>query len=450
MRRPDRGHSRAGPRGQRAGGRSELRPRRPDAAQRGLRVPGRRRPGPAAGHEGRERQGGTDNGRSRRGGGRARRQRRPPVHGHHRLVGRRPQGPEPLPLQRAGARPRVGRELPRDAAVPHRQLRPVHARERHARRRRPVARAGGALLPDAGRQDRHQGGHDHGGGRGRCGPRADERVRAGADEQREPPGRPQRGEQRRGPLAVAGVLGAREGRRVHAAPPIRRPHPRAAVLGPRGGHQGPLLAAAPPRDRRAHAELLAERQRRRTARDRDHPRPPGRHLGERRPRRQSPGPQHVLPRHAGARLPDERRCPPGPLRSGRERARRRPAGGREPRGDAAEPVVSHDVPHLDPPRHPRRVHDHDARAPDVRLPRLGRGQRRQRRLRGVHRGEPGREAVLQRGPSSRQTRRKPVPPATAAPPAGASTTSPSTGATARSSGSGRCTATTTASTPRWP
>ena len=36
----------------------------------------------------------------------------------------------------------------------------------HPRRRRPVAGPRGALLPHAGRQDRHQGGHDHGGGRG--------------------------------------------------------------------------------------------------------------------------------------------------------------------------------------------------------------------------------------------------------------------------------------------
>ena len=129
---------------------------------------------------------------------------------------------------------------------------------------------------------------------------------------------------------------------------------------------------------------------------------------------------------------------------------RRPAGGREPRGDAAEPVVSHHVSHLDPARHPGRVHDHDARAPDVRLPRLGGGQRRQRRLRGVHRGEPGRGSA-----SSTRSVFPPDPaeagtPATAAPPARGSTTSPSTGATARRSGSGRCTATTTASTPRSP
>ena len=43
---------------------------------------------------------------------------------------------------------------------------------------------------------------------------------------------------------------------------------------------------------------------------------------------------------------------------------------------------------------------HDARSPDVRLPRIRRRQRRQRRLRRVHRRESGREALLQRGPSS--------------------------------------------------
>ena len=162
VRRPDRGHSRAGPRGQCAGGRSELRRRRPDVAQRVVRVARGRRPRPAPGRKGRERQGGTDHRRSGRGAGRAGRQRRPPVHRPHRLVGRRPQGPEPVPLQRARALPRVGRELPGHPAAPHRQLRPVHARQRHPRRRRPVARAGGALLPPARRQDRHQGRHDHG------------------------------------------------------------------------------------------------------------------------------------------------------------------------------------------------------------------------------------------------------------------------------------------------
>ena len=450
MRRPDRGNSRAGSRGQRAGGRSELRPRRPDAAQRGLRVPRRRRPGPAPGHEGRARQGGIDHGRSRRRAGRARRQRRPSVHGHHRLVGRRPEGPEPVPLQRAGARPRVGRELPGHAAVHDGKLRPVRARQRHARRRRPVAGARFALLPDARRQDGHQGGHDHRGGCGRCGSRAHECVRAAADERRAPPGRAQRREQRRGPLPLSGVLGAGEGRRVHAAPPVRRRHPRAAVLGPRGGDQGPLLAAAPPRDGRAHAELLAERQRRRAARDGDHSCPPGHHPRQRRPRRQSAGPQHVLPRHAGARLPDERGRAAGPPRPGRQRARRRPAGGRQPGRNAPEPVVSHDVPHLHPARHQGCVHDHDARPPDVRLPPLRGGQRRQRRLRGVHRGEPGRQALLQRGPPARQTGRQPVPGRRRRPPVRGSTTSRSTGATARRSGSGNRTTTTTASMPRWP
>ena len=155
---------------------AELRRRRPDAAQRVVRLPRGRRPGSAAGQEGRERQGRADHRRSRRGAGGARRQRRAPVHGPHRLVGRRPQGPEPVPLQRARARPRVGRERPGDAAVPHRQLRPVHARHQHPRRRRPVSRARGALLPHARRQDRHQGGHDHGGGRGGRRSRAHERA----------------------------------------------------------------------------------------------------------------------------------------------------------------------------------------------------------------------------------------------------------------------------------
>ena len=81
----------------------------------------------------------------------------------------------------------------------------------------------GALLPHGGRQNRHQGGHDHGRGcRGRRS-RAHERARAAADERREPLRRSRGREQRRGPRPAAGVLGAREGRRVHAAPPLRRP-----------------------------------------------------------------------------------------------------------------------------------------------------------------------------------------------------------------------------------
>ena len=118
--------------------------------------------------------------------GGARRQRRPAVHGHHRLVGAEPPRRDAVPLQRARARARVGRELRRDAPVPHRQLRALRPHQRHARRRRHVARARRRVLPDARRQDRHQGRHDHGRGCRRRRQRAHEPVRARADEHREP------------------------------------------------------------------------------------------------------------------------------------------------------------------------------------------------------------------------------------------------------------------------
>ena len=156
------------------------------------------------------------------------------------------------------------------------------------------------------------------------------------------------------------------------------------------------------------------------------------------------------PGHAGARLPDERRRPAGAARPGRQRAGRRPAGRRQPRRDAAEPVVPDDVPHLDPPRHPGCLHDDDARAPHVRLPRLGRGQRRQRRLRGVHRGKPGREAVLQRGPPARQTSRQPVPRRRRLPRPGARPQAARLAQLPEGVGPADGTTTTTASTPPWP
>ena len=243
-------HPRAGPRGQRPRGRPELRRRGPDAAQRLVRLPRGRRPGAAPRHEGRERQGGADHRRSRRGAGGARRQRGSPVHGPHGPVRGRPQGPEPLQVQRAGARPRVGRERPGDAAVPHRQLRPLHARHRHPRRGRPVAGAGGALLPHARRPDRHQGGHDHGGGRGRRRSRAHERVRAAADEQREPLRRPRRREQRRGPGPAAGALRSARDPKPVARPPAA-PVKYSGAFFTRSWRVSSLPAPSPPRSTRS-------------------------------------------------------------------------------------------------------------------------------------------------------------------------------------------------------
>ena len=225
MRGPDGGYPRAGSRGQRARGRSELRPWRQDAAQRGVSLARRRRPGPASGHEGRKRPRGLHHRRSGRGSGGARRQCRPPVHGPHRLVDPRHQRPEPVPLQRAGARALVGRELPGDPTVPDRQLRAIHAGQRYAWRRRPVARTRRALLPHAGRSNRHQGRDDHRGGCGRRRSRAHESVRAGADEQRESLCRTQRRQQRGGPVPAPGVLGPGEGRRVHVSSALRRARP---------------------------------------------------------------------------------------------------------------------------------------------------------------------------------------------------------------------------------
>ena len=320
LRRADRGHPRAGPRGERASGRFELRRRRPDAAQRIVGLARRRRPGPAPGHAGRERPRGLHHGRSGRGPGGARRQCRDPVHGPQRLVGPRHQGPEPVPLQRAGCRTLVGRELPGDPAVPDRQLRPVRAGQRWASRRRPVARARRALLPPAGRADRYQGGDDYRGGRRRRRSRAHESVRAGADERCEPLCRIPRRQQRGGPRPAPGVLGPREGRRVHVPSAFRRAHPRAAVRGPGGGDPSPLLAAPTPRDRRAAAELLAERQCRGAPRDGRHQGPPGCHPGQRGPRGQSRGPRHVLSGPAGTGLPDQRPCLSGPAWSGWQRA----------------------------------------------------------------------------------------------------------------------------------
>ena len=166
------------------------------------------------------------------------------------------------------------------------------------------------------------------------------------------------------------------------------------------GDPSPLLAAPTPRDRRAAAELLAERQCRGATRDGRHQGPPGCHPGQRGPRGQSRGPRHVLSGPAGTGLPDQRPCLSGPAWSGWQRANGGIEDRRQPGGHAAEPQLSHDVPHLDPPRDPRRVYDHDAGSSDVRLPPIRGRQRRQRRLRRVHRRESGREALLQRGPSA--------------------------------------------------
>ena len=102
-----------------------------------------------------------------------------------------------------------------------------------------------------------------------------------------------------------------------------------------------------------------------------------------------------------------------------------------------------------PPRYARRVHDDDARAPDVRLPRLGR----------VNVGSAGFEefiAVNQVGKRFFNEVRLPARPGGSrypgdgGAPGQASITSPSTGGTAGRSGSARCTTTTTVSTRRWP
>ncbi len=192
----------------------------------------------------------------------ARRQRRSLVHGHHRLVDPEPPRRDAVPLQRARARARVGRELRRDAPVPHGQLRALRPHQRHARRRRHVARARRRVLPDARRQDGHQGRHGHGRGRRRRRSRAHEPVRARADEHREPL-RAARGRlERRRAVALARVLGAREGRAVHAVPQVHGARARAAVRGPHRRHRGRVLAAHASRHRRADAQLLAERQRR--------------------------------------------------------------------------------------------------------------------------------------------------------------------------------------------
>ena len=127
-----------------------------------------------------------------------------------------------------------------------------------------------------------------------------------------------------------------------------------------------------------------------------------------------------------------------------------PAGGRQPGGDAPEPVVSHDVSHLDPARHQGCLYDHDARAPDVRLPPFRGGQRRQRRLRGVHRGEPGRQALLQRGPPARPAGRQPLPGRRRRPRPGARPQAARLAQLPEEVGPGNRTTTTTASTPRWP
>ncbi len=169
-------------------------------------------PGAATRHARRARRRRAHQGRSDRGPGRARRQRRAVVHGPHGLVDRRPSRLQPVPLQRARTRPRLGRELPGHPAVPDGQLRALRAHQRHALGRRHVARARRRLLPHARRQDGHEGRHGHGRG---CGPgrsRALERIRPGADGQREPRRRARRVQQRRRARAAARVLGAREGR----------------------------------------------------------------------------------------------------------------------------------------------------------------------------------------------------------------------------------------------
>ena len=117
-----------------------LRRRRPNAAQRLVRVARRRRSRAAARHARRARRRGAHRGRRHRGPGRARRQRRAAVHRPHRLVDRRSPRLQPVPLQRARARARLGRELPGHPAVPDGQLRALRADQRHALRRRHVAR----------------------------------------------------------------------------------------------------------------------------------------------------------------------------------------------------------------------------------------------------------------------------------------------------------------------
>ena len=107
--------------------------------------------------------------------------------------------------------------------------------------------------------------------------------------------------------------------------------------GPNSRHRSELFAAPSSRDRRAHAKLLAERQRRREARRRAHPRAPRRGARVRRPCRQPRGSQHVPSGPARAVVPDERDRNARPARAGCERAQSRTQGRRQSRRHAAEP-----------------------------------------------------------------------------------------------------------------
>ena len=138
------------------------------------------------------------------------------------------------------------------------------------------------------------------------------------------------------------------------------------------------------------------------------PRAQGRDPREWRARGQPGSAQHVLSGDARAGVPDERRLTPGPAWSGCERADRGLAGRREFGRHAAEFRLRGHVSHLDAARHARCVYRHDAGSPDIRLPRLIRGQRRLGRLRRFHRREPGRQALLQRGAAADPGRRRSI------------------------------------------
>jgi hypothetical protein len=271
----------------------------------------------------RARRGGAHPGRSARAARGARRQRRPPVRRCHRLVDRRSHGPEPLPLQRARPGARLGRALPghaqflMDNYVRFARINGTHSGGGMSRR-------AGGVFPDARRPDRHAAGTITAEDAGRADP---ERTSPFAPVQMNDASRTvgaRRRQQRRRARAAARVLGAREGRASSCSTRLRRTVREQPFAGRILGITRELLAAPPSRDRRAAPELLAGRQHRRAARTTcDHPGAPRRHPRQRRPRRQSRGPQHVPSGHAGAGVPTSgRRCW---ARASRTRARSRRA-----------------------------------------------------------------------------------------------------------------------------
>ena len=189
------------------------------------------------------------------------------------LFGTSPTGPcsmsarMPLSLQRSGTASRLGRQLSGHPAIPHGQLRALHATGHPgagfpARGARPPSSCSATRRTSRREPSRARTRESRARARGHFAPLHGQRRQVG---------RARRGLERRRSHARSGVQRAGEGRPVHAQPENDGDHPRAAVLGTGPGGRGELFAEVRPLHQGAAGKLLAERQRRRTARDHPHP-----------------------------------------------------------------------------------------------------------------------------------------------------------------------------------